>query len=161
MSTEIFNPYFENRWLVIRYNINFIRWWRKFLQIGLKWCFLVYISNSQSAFVPGRLITDNILIAFEITHYLKHKSQGKKGVATLKVDISKAYDRLEWRFLSDMLHRFGFNVKWIFASYHMCFCSAILCFREWRWIWSYYAIKRSETRLSTLSIFVHSMCGGL
>ena len=48
------------------------------------------ISKTQSAFVLGRLITDNVIIAFEIQHFFKHKSQGKE-----KMDTIKAYDRVE------------------------------------------------------------------
>ncbi|KAL0449431.1 UNVERIFIED_CONTAM: hypothetical protein Slati_1499500 [Sesamum latifolium] len=47
----------------------------------------------------GRLITDNVLIAFEINHFLKTKNWGKKGHMTLKLDIRKAYDKVEWSFL--------------------------------------------------------------
>lgn len=52
----------------------------------------------QSAFVPSPAITDNILISFEIMHFWKRKGQGKFGVAALKIDMSKAYDRIEWEF---------------------------------------------------------------
>ena len=49
-------------------------------------------SKSESAFIPGRLVTDNIMIAFEVCHYLKRKRQGKVGSIALKIDMSKAYD---------------------------------------------------------------------
>ncbi|WOH16647.1 hypothetical protein DCAR_0936205 [Daucus carota subsp. sativus] len=57
----------------------------------------------------GRLLTDNALIAFEINHYMKRRTQGNNGVACLKLDISKAYDRLEWAFIRNRLERFGFH----------------------------------------------------
>lgn len=79
----------------------------------LKPCLKTVISNKQSAFVEGRLLTDNALIAFEINHYMKQKTQGKNGVAGLKIDISKAYNRLEWHFIENMLMRFGFSEVWV------------------------------------------------
>ena len=43
----------------------------------------IVISESQSAFIPRQLITNNIMVAFEISHYLKRKKQGKVGMAAL------------------------------------------------------------------------------
>lgn len=72
-----------------------------------------FISPSQSAFIPGRLISDNSLIAFEIAHFLKRRRDGKVGYGALKLDISKAYDRVEWAFLEAAMLKLGFNLTWV------------------------------------------------
>jgi hypothetical protein len=65
------------------------------------------ISHNQSAFLQGRLITDNTLIAHEIFHFFSH-SQNKKGFVGIKTDMAKAYDRVEWDFLQATLTSMGF-----------------------------------------------------
>ncbi|KAL0449808.1 UNVERIFIED_CONTAM: putative mitochondrial protein [Sesamum latifolium] len=69
------------------------------------------ISPCQAAFVLGRLITDNVLLAFEVNHFLRTKRWGEKGHMALKLDINKAYGKVEWKFLKRVLLRLGFPAK--------------------------------------------------
>jgi len=57
------------------------------------------ISENQSAFVPGRVISDNVLITHETLHYLRISKATVRGSMAVKTDMSKAYDRIEWGFL--------------------------------------------------------------
>ena len=71
------------------------------------------ISNSQSAFVPGRLITDNTSVAFEMIHRMRNRRRGKVGHMAVKLDISKAYDKVEWNFLEKIMLSLGFPAQWV------------------------------------------------
>ena len=44
--------------------------------------------------MPGRLITDNVIMAYETLHVMHGRKKGKKGALALKMDISKAYDKV-------------------------------------------------------------------
>ena len=54
------------------------------------------INDTQSVFVHGRLITNNVLVTFETMHHINQKKNGKIGEMALKLDMSKTYDRVEW-----------------------------------------------------------------
>ena len=60
------------------------------------------ISDSQSVIVPNRLIIDNTTVAYEILHRMRNR-RGKVGQMAVKLDISKAYDRVEWSFLQGIM----------------------------------------------------------
>ena len=71
------------------------------------------ISESQSAFVPGRQITNNVLVAFETMHSIDQRRKGKNNLMATKLDMSKAYDRVKWAFLEVMMRKLGFGERWI------------------------------------------------
>lgn len=69
------------------------------------------ISETQSAFVARRLITDNILLAQENFHALRTNIRAREDFMAIKTDMSKAYDRVEWSFIRTLLLRLGFAEK--------------------------------------------------
>ena len=71
------------------------------------------IFDSQSAFVHDRNITDNTTVAFEILHCIRYRRKGKTGHIAVKLDISKAYDRVEWEFLRHIMLKIGLPNQWV------------------------------------------------
>ncbi|KAL5575135.1 hypothetical protein UlMin_016834 [Ulmus minor] len=69
------------------------------------------ISQEQSAFIPGRLISDNAIIGFECLHAIK-RQKTKKIFLALKLDMAKAYDRVEWGFIYKIMNKLGFSEVW-------------------------------------------------
>ena len=70
------------------------------------------ISPLQSAFVPQRNIQDNTILAHELLHAFKSK-RGKGGFMFMKMDMEKAFDRMEWSFLLAILEKLGFSQTWL------------------------------------------------
>jgi hypothetical protein len=84
----------------------------KVLANRLKTILPMVISQNQSAFLPGRLITDNILAAYETLHTMHTRLWSKVGYMGIKLDMSKAYDRVEWEFLDAVMEKMGFSSRW-------------------------------------------------
>lgn len=70
------------------------------------------ISPTQSTFVSGREITNNVFVGFECIHALNNRRQGKDGFVAIKLNMSKAYDRFEWYFLEEITRKMGFSEGW-------------------------------------------------
>ena len=56
---------------------------------------------------------NNILAIFETLHCMRTHNSSKFGCMSLKLDMSKAYDKVEWAFLENLMRRMGFNDHWI------------------------------------------------
>lgn len=96
----------------------------KVLENRLKEVIGKVISESQSAFIIGRLISDNTMISYEIMHYIKRKTRGKIGWMDFKLNMSKAYDRVEWNYIKAILLKMGF-VEDIVTLFMECVRTAI------------------------------------
>lgn len=72
------------------------------------------ISPYQSSFIPGRQISDNIFIAHELIHCIRSKrgAKGENGNMGIKIDMAKAFDRVDWIFLNTIMKKMGFNDQW-------------------------------------------------
>jgi hypothetical protein len=71
------------------------------------------ISPVQSVFIPGRIISDNALMAFECNHAIQSNSVDRSEFCAYKLDMAKAYDRVDWRFLEGVMANLGFHRTWI------------------------------------------------
>ncbi|CAA7037520.1 unnamed protein product [Microthlaspi erraticum] len=85
----------------------------KILVLRLKKILGVIISDNQAAFVLGRQIHDNVMVAHELIHALKSKRDCAEKYMAIKTDIRKAYDRVEWNFLEEVMRKMGFSEVWI------------------------------------------------
>lgn len=64
---------------------------------------------TYSAFIAGLSIFDIIMVAHEVIHVMKNKRNGNDGFVAAKLDISKAYGRIEWHYLREVLSAIGFS----------------------------------------------------
>jgi len=71
------------------------------------------IFDNQSAFVPGHSILDKDMVAIEVLHFMKAKTRGEDRYVALKLDISKAYDHMDWNYLRAVMNKMGFHNRWI------------------------------------------------
>lgn len=75
-------------------------------------CLHSLISETQSDFVPGKLISHNIIIAQELFHGLMTNKSCQDKFMVIKTYMSKAYDRAEWIFIQELLCKMEFDHHW-------------------------------------------------
>ncbi|RVW42045.1 Transposon TX1 uncharacterized 149 kDa protein [Vitis vinifera] len=86
------------------------KWLTKVLANRLKKVVGKVVSKAQGAFVEGRQILDVVLIANEaIDSTLKNNESG----ILCKLDIEKAYDKVDWNFILSIMEKMGFGERWI------------------------------------------------
>ena len=73
----------------------------------------IMVSDMQEAFVEGRLISDNIIVAHEMVHGLRTNNSVNEKFMAIKTDISNAYDHVKWSFLETLMEKMGFARKWV------------------------------------------------
>ncbi|KAL5548933.1 hypothetical protein UlMin_004164 [Ulmus minor] len=91
----------------------FQKYWQFVGQDVTRTCLGLLNSNCNSAFVGGMLIHDNIIAGYEGIHLMKKGRLGNGKNMTLKLDMSKAFDRVEWKFIEVVMIKLGFAEPWI------------------------------------------------
>ncbi|KAL8143578.1 hypothetical protein V2J09_016610 [Rumex salicifolius] len=76
----------------------------KMMVFRLKSVLSTLIHPAQASFIPRRQIIDNVVIVQEVLHSMADRSGSRKWMM-LKIDLAKAYDRISWPFLREMLCR--------------------------------------------------------
>lgn len=92
----------------------------KVLAIRLKPIIGSVISDTQSGFIANRSITDGPLMVNEIISYLK---KVKKSAMLLKIDFEKAFDKISWAFLDQVMGQMNFPTQW--RKWIMCIISSV------------------------------------
>ncbi|KAL9663307.1 hypothetical protein QQ045_028147 [Rhodiola kirilowii] len=114
------------------------------------------ISKEQSGFLEGRNIHETIGVAHDLVRDINHKVFG--GNIMLKLDMSKAYDRLSWRFLLHIMRAFGFSHQWcdlIFQNISNCWYSISWGGKRFEFFKSNRGVCQGDPISS--SLFIHAM----
>ncbi|XP_075092545.1 uncharacterized protein LOC142172764 [Nicotiana tabacum] len=125
--TEVVLDFFKTDTMFRVVNCTSVTLIRKILTKRLQTVINDLVDDCQSAFVPGRMITDNIILIHELV-----KCYGRKGISprcTIKLDMQKAYDFLEWVFLEQILIGMAFSdmfVKWVISCVNTVSYSILL-----------------------------------
>ncbi|XP_058084552.1 uncharacterized protein LOC131232335 [Magnolia sinica] len=102
--------FFTTRWPILGPNLHKAVF-AKILAARLSMLLPKVVSAKQGAFIKGRSIAENIALAQEMFREINRKVQG--GNVVLKLDMEKAYDKVDWKFLKHVLSSFRFSNRWI------------------------------------------------
>ena len=84
----------------------------KILANRLKRIMPLVIAPTQYAFIPGRNSSNNLIVAQEILHKMRHSSSNK-GFVAIQLELEEAHDRLSWQFVVDSFRMMGLNYHFI------------------------------------------------
>lgn len=105
----------------------------------------------QGAFLKGKLITKNVTLAQEFVQEINRKTVGQNVI--FKLDIDKAFDRVEWSFLRKVLSKFGFGQK-VISMISSCIGYSNFSIHFNGMVRGHFKSSRGLRQRDTLSLFI-------
>ncbi|KAH1114363.1 hypothetical protein J1N35_007741 [Gossypium stocksii] len=94
--------FFQSQWDLVGGAAVMYKLVMKVIANRFKVVFPGFISPEQAGFIVGRSIFDNVIIAQEVIHSMRSKKASRNWMA-IKLDLEKAYDRINWEFIDASL----------------------------------------------------------
>ena len=130
----------------------------KILVLRLKPLLNNLIHPLQASFIPGRKASDNVIVTQEIIHSMSI-SRSKVGRMALKIDLEKAYDRLELSFIWKAMGFFNFLASWVELIMSCISSSSLSNLVNGERLDHFRAIQRHPSRWPPITIHFHPLYG--